>query len=144
MTSGMTLHRNVIDQETETRLYKFLMEQKWMPLTEKKLLDGKTNQIIINEYIPGQGITAHTDHIKWFGEQISSLTLNSGCNMIFSKAGTESQTVYLDPKSMIILTGPSRWEYTHAIAAVKKDKVGTRVIPRHTRISVTFRQVINR
>jgi alkylated DNA repair dioxygenase AlkB len=180
---GLSLCPNAINKETESQLYKFLMEQKWvagpggkngrrvqqygysydyttktikdappipqvlsdliLKLTEQKLLNGKINQIIVNEYVPGQGITPHTDHVKWFGEQISSLTLGSGCNMIFGKMDSKiCETIYLEPRSLIMLTGESRWKFTHSIPAVKKDKVGTKIIPRGTRLSITFRQVL--
>jgi len=49
------------------------------------------NQIIVNKYLPGQGIGPHTDHVKFFGDIIISLSLESGCEMIFkNKTNTKS------------------------------------------------------
>lgn len=116
-------------------------------LQEKKVLNDKVNQIIVNEYTPGQGITPHTDNKKWFGEQIASLTLNSGCNMTM-KRGSIIRTIYLEPRSLLLLAGKSRWEYTHSIAPTKSDRIknpdGTsQTLKRGTRVSITFRQVTN-
>jgi len=117
-------------------------------LQEKKLLPNEVNQIIVNEYRPGQGITAHTDDVRWFGEQISSLTLHSGCKMIMAdRSASVIQGIYLEPRSILTLTGPARCSFTHMIPSVKKDLVKnstgeTITIPRGTRVSITFRQVL--
>ncbi|MBN8512596.1 MAG: alpha-ketoglutarate-dependent dioxygenase AlkB [Rickettsiales bacterium] len=41
----------------------------------------KPDQVIINEYIPGQGIASHIDCISCFEGIICSLSLGSGCIM---------------------------------------------------------------
>ena len=42
------------------------------------------DQVIINEYHPGQGISTHTDHIALFGPVIISLSLGGGAIMELS------------------------------------------------------------
>lgn len=42
------------------------------------------DQCIVNEYEPGQGISAHVDCEPCFGDVIASLTLGSGCEMAFT------------------------------------------------------------
>lgn len=43
----------------------------------------KFDQLIVNEYEPGQGINPHIDNIKLFKSDIASLSLGSDCIMIF-------------------------------------------------------------
>lgn len=118
-------------------------------LQGKKLLNEYVNQIIVNEYLPGQGITAHTDHAYWFGDQICSLSLQSGCKMILHDRTTDlHKSVYLKPRSLLSLTGPARWRFTHAIPATKSDTIiqpdkSQITKPRSTRVSITFRQVVD-
>lgn len=54
-----------------------------------------------------------------------------------------SYPLQLPPRSLLILTGPSRYAYTHGIGSRKADQVGRRVIPRDAggRYSITFRSV---
>src|SRR5579885_3091030 len=87
-------------------------------LVERKYLSVLPNQVIVNEYLPGQGISAHIDHPKWFGEEISSLSLGSPTTMVFSK-DPEKYELRLEPRSLLVLTGPARWEWSHLIPARK-------------------------
>lgn len=126
------------------------LQQLIKDLQEKKLLQAEVNQIIVNEYLPGQGITAHTDDVRWFGEKISSLRLFGGCKMVIAdprSADTLAKGLYLDPRSILEFAGKARWERTHAIPAVKVDLVkqldgSVTKIPRKTSVSITFRQVV--
>lgn len=43
------------------------------------------DQLIINEYQPGQGINPHIDNVKLFAEPIVSLSLGSECIMEFDR-----------------------------------------------------------
>lgn len=117
-------------------------------LQKKKLLNEHVNQIIVNEYTPGQGITPHVDHVKWFGDEVASLTLQSGCKMILTNpSGSVNKSFYLERRSLIRLTGQARWNFRHSIANTKTDPIKnpqTQTItlkPRGTRVSITFRQV---
>jgi alkylated DNA repair dioxygenase AlkB len=76
------------------------------------------DQVIANEYLPGQGISAHVDCEPCFGEVIASLSLLSGCEMRFCcLASGETRAVILPPRSLLVLVGPARRDWTHAIAA---------------------------
>lgn len=104
------------------------------------------DQIIVNKYEPGQGIAAHTDHVKHFGPVIASLTTGSGCMMEFTrrtevegKIITQSKQLWLAPRSLLVLSGEARYSWMHAIAARKNDIVGSKRVPRGVRISFTFR-----
>lgn len=94
-------------------------------------------QLIINEYMPGQGIAKHIDS-NVFGEPIVSLTLGSGCDMNFYKDGT-SKSLYLTPRSLLVLRDDARWNWSHEIPKRQYDTVNGERTPRGRRISMTFR-----
>lgn len=133
--------------------------------------DLEFDQCIVNEYLPGQGITPHVDHAEYFGGIIASLTVNSGCVMSFkpstkynnSRQSDKSNvknvkkdiSFYLEPRSLVVLTGESRYGWTHEIpkkkndditnvSNVKIDKINSKnkTIPRGTRYSYTVRTVL--
>lgn len=104
-------------------------------LVETLLPKRPFDQLIVNEYVPGQGISAHTD-APVFGACIVSLSLGSGCVMRFSRTGHATVDVFLPPRSAVFLTGDARKLWKHAIAAVKSDKGHG---ARSRRISLTFR-----
>jgi len=113
--------------------------------TVECLIDPKTfdmcklNQCIVNKYEPKQGISAHIDK-RTFGPAIVCFTLGSGTTIIFSRTlDGETKTIekYVEPNSLYIMSGESRFEWKHEI----KPKVTDKGIRRGTRISVTFRTV---
>lgn len=118
-------------------------------LVDLGVFERPANQMGINEYTPGQGIAPHVDY---HGGEVVSITLITGCIMEFARVdGDEVDAVdrlldspaeasmWLPPRSMVILKGEARRRWTHGIARRKKDIVGGRLIPRGRRISVTFR-----
>ncbi len=119
-------------------------EFEWLiELVSKKVpADQPINQIIINEYLPGQGITSHIDSDK-FGDVIVSLSLNSDCLMEFVKISMTKTTkvdVLLKRCSAIYLKEESRNRWQHGIKCRKNDKLsdGT-ILKRDRRVSITFR-----
>lgn len=101
------------------------------------------DQVIINEYRPGQGIAPHIDCVPCFGETIASLSLGSRCMMEFSHAESgEKVTQLLEPRSLLVLSGEARYRWKHGIPARKSDKIAGQSIPRGRRLSLTFRTVI--
>jgi alkylated DNA repair dioxygenase AlkB len=109
--------------------------------------DGLTtkvfDQVIINEYEPGQGITNHIDCIPCFGNTIISLSLESSCVMDFTHSQTkEKASLLLYPGSLVVMQGAARYDWEHGIAPRKKDKYKDRVIVRSRRVSMTFREVL--
>ena len=98
------------------------------------------NQCTVNEYEPGQGIDAHYDHKERFGGDIVGVSLGSGCTIIFESNELRSIVpLYLHPRSMYKMSGPFRYDYTHRIKGVMADTVDDNILPRSTRISLTFR-----
>ena len=115
-----------------------------------KLMRQKPNQIIINKYEPGQGISAHRDHMKYFTGDIATLSLGSEYVMKF-RPHTENKLV--DPKkfydvllpvgSLAVMKDDARSLWTHEISKSKSDMIDGKRIKRGTRISITFRTVLD-
>jgi alkylated DNA repair dioxygenase AlkB len=99
-------------------------------------------QVIVNEYLPGQGINAHVDDPVKFGAWVITVSLGSACEMEFASKKTGAKfRATLPPRSMYAMTGESRYQWTHAIAGRKTDPspAGSHRVPRSTRGSITFR-----
>lgn len=100
------------------------------------------DQVIANEYFPGQGISAHVDCVPCFDDTIVSISLLSQCEMIFrERSSSKSLAVLLHPRSGILLKGAGRYDWTHEIPAWKTDVVDGAKVGRGRRISLTFRKV---
>lgn len=110
-------------------------------LCTQNLFPKIPDQCIFNEYIPGQGISDHIDCIPCFDEAIASLSLGGGAIMQF-KHRDQKEEVYLEPRSLIILSNDARYQWSHGIPARKSDNVNGIKLPRTRRISLTFRNVI--
>lgn len=116
-------------------------------IAQRLSADGLTkkapDQVIVNEYEPGQGITSHVDCVPCFGNTIISLSLGSSCAMDFtSSQATEKISILLNPQSLVIMQGAARYEWQHGIPARKKDKYKGIELLRERRISMTFREVL--
>jgi alkylated DNA repair dioxygenase AlkB len=103
----------------------------------------RPDQIIVNEYEPGQGISNHVDCEPCFTGVIASLSLGSACVMNFTnKSSGEVVPVFLEPRSLVILKGESRYGWMHGIPPRKSDVFAGRTYRRSRRVSLTFRKVI--
>lgn len=100
------------------------------------------DQVIINEYEPGQGITNHTDCVPCFGNTIISLSLGSPCVMDFTHNSSAKLPILLLPGSIIVMKNAARYDWQHGIAARKKDHYQEQIITRSRRVSITFREVL--
>lgn len=100
------------------------------------------NQVIINEYKPGQGIGYHVDHIEAFDEHICSLSLGSDILMNYkSHNGLTVIEMPLYRRSFLEMTDDARYQWKHGIMPHKNDTVNGIAIPRGTRYSITFRKL---
>jgi alkylated DNA repair dioxygenase AlkB len=106
------------------------------------------DQVIVNLYIPPTGIARHVDCRPCFGPTIVSLSLGSATTMVFTQTGPhsigpprEEVQLRLEPRSLLVMTGPSRNRWAHAIPARLSDRWGGVLIPRGPRVSLTFRTV---
>jgi alkylated DNA repair dioxygenase AlkB len=99
------------------------------------------NQLVVNSYRPGEGFWDHIDQ-SVFGEAILSVSLGSTCIMRFTREQSDaSEELLLEPGSLLVLTGPSRWEWKHGIPLRASDVWCGREYERTRRISFTFRAI---
>ncbi|CAH1984659.1 unnamed protein product [Acanthoscelides obtectus] len=103
------------------------------------------DQLTVNHYSPGQGIPHHVDTHSAFEDLIISLSLNSAVVMEFKKDDRDI-CVQLPPRSLCIMSGESRYDWTHGITPRKSDvilsKSGTyTLLKRGVRVSFTFRKI---
>jgi len=114
-------------------------------LVNKNFIKFQPDQIIVNEYEPGQGISNHVDCEPCFGDTIITISLNSYCTMDFINLKTKQKVeVLLEPRSLVVINGDSRYLWSHGIPARKTDFHNNQKINRKLRVSLTFRNVILR
>lgn len=112
-------------------------------LADRLLADGVTaepfDQMLVNEYLPGQGISLHRDYAP-FGRTVVSLSLLSPCVMDFRLAPSgRKESLLLEPRSLLVLEGEARYDWEHGIASRKRDAWHGLPVERGRRLSVTFR-----
>lgn len=104
------------------------------------LFERLPEQVIVNEYLSGQGIAMHIDH-RGFGPSICTISLLEDWEMDFSLRKGDKLPAMLERGSCVVLTEDSRYKWQHGIAARRTEKDGTK---RGRRVSLTFRTVENR
>jgi alkylated DNA repair dioxygenase AlkB len=112
-------------------------------LADRLFADGFTDvpfdQMLVNEYLPGQGIAPHRDYAP-FGRTVASLSLLSPCVMDFRHSRTgRTEHLLLERRSLLVLSDEARYEWEHGIAPRKKDVWQGARVDRRRRLSVTFR-----
>jgi alkylated DNA repair dioxygenase AlkB len=111
-------------------------------LYEHNFLEKVPDQVIINEYQPGQGISEHIDCPPCFDKTIISLSLGSSCIMQFTnEKSLEKIPILLYPRSLIVLQGAARYEWKHGIPPRKIDRYEGKEFIRTRRVSMTFRNI---
>ncbi|XP_061399762.1 alkylated DNA repair protein alkB homolog 8-like [Musca vetustissima] len=103
------------------------------------------DQLTVNAYEPGQGIPPHVDTHSAFLDPILSLSLESDVVMEFRK-GLEKRSVVLPRRSLLIMSGEARYDWTHGITPRILDVVMTAngnlsTRRRSKRTSLTFRKL---
>lgn len=112
-------------------------------LVAEGLFDRIPDQVIVNEYTPGQGIAPHVDAVACFGDVVASLSLLAPCTMsLRSKSHPRPIDVDLPANSLLVISGPARHEWSHAIAPRTSDRIMGRRRHRERRLSATFRTVL--
>ncbi|CAL0321170.1 unnamed protein product [Lupinus luteus] len=74
------------------------------------------DQMIVNQYQPGEGICAHVDLLR-FEDGIAIVSLESSCVMHFTSVDNElvSVPVLLNPGSLVVMSGEARYRWKHEI-----------------------------
>ena len=103
--------------------------------------DNVPNQVIVNEYEPGQGIAMHVDR-HCFGPTVATVSLGDDWTMDFRAiGGDEKAQLLLERGSALVLTEAARNRWCHGIAKRKSEFIGSIRRPRERRLSLTFRTV---
>lgn len=114
-------------------------------LYEERVMHKVPDQVIVNEYLVDetatQGIAPHKDHVQDFGPVIVTLSLVEGWQMRFTREGHNYVDHLLEPGSIAVLAGESRYEWEHSIPPRKFEREGGIKTLRQRRVSVTFRTV---
>ncbi|XP_056173657.1 alkylated DNA repair protein ALKBH8 homolog isoform X2 [Syzygium oleosum] len=127
--------------------------------------NASLDQLTVNEYPVGVGLSPHIDTHSAFEDLIFSLSLAGPCIMEFRRflegawlhkdvSGTDGnvdglenskflrKAIYLPPRSMLLLSAEARYAWHHYIPHHKIDIVMDKVIKRSSRrVSFTFRKV---
>ena len=121
-------------------------------LVRQGVFESHPDQLIVNEYVPPQGIVPHTDR-GCFGEVVASLSLLSDYVMDLYPNPRDKERkfpIVLERCSLLVLRGAARHQWRHGISARKSDtqpsrcdsdQSGPQKFPRHRRLSLTFRTV---
>lgn len=107
-------------------------------------LKTRPNQIIVNEYEIGQGITWHIDSEKSFDDNIFIISLLSDCVMKLEHKKSKKQLeVLLKKNSLLCLTKESRYDWRHTIPDTKSFVFKGKKVMRARRLSLTCRYIKN-
>lgn len=131
--------------------------------------DKKANHVLVNEYLPGQGIMPHTDG-PLFHPVITTISLGSHTVLNFYdrldsdevdaedsqlssvKQRQKKLSVLLEPRSLLVVKDDLYHKHLHSIDELKSDEISElivnpghrqlgEVMHRQTRISLTIRHV---
>jgi alkylated DNA repair dioxygenase AlkB len=107
------------------------------------LSEQPPDQLIINEYQPGQGISPHVDCVPCFGESVLALSLASAAVMVFTQVqGAQQQVpILLELCSLVVMRGEARYQWKHSIPARKTDQYEGQSFERVRRVPLTFRTI---
>jgi alkylated DNA repair dioxygenase AlkB len=98
------------------------------------------DQCIVNKYLPGQGISAHIDSLK-YDEFIYCITLGVGATMTFRHGSDLIYNLYTEPRSAYSMSGDARYKWKHEMRARLSDQVAGETRLRGVRYSITFRNL---
>lgn len=94
--------------------------EKWL---KEGFIRHKPDQLTVNQYEPGHGIPPHIDTHSAFEDEIISLSLGSEIVMDFKHPDGVTVPVMLPRRSLLVMTGESRYLWTHGITPRKFDTV---------------------
>ena len=108
------------------------------------------DQIIINEYFPGQGIAPHIDRPDLFDDCVASVSLLSDVVMNFThiRGRQAAHNRFLRRRSGLIFKGPARYEFRHGIQQKVQEEMYVdsdgeeQCNVRSRRLSITLRRVL--
>ena len=115
-------------------------------LFDAKLVPNLPDQVIVNEYRKDQGIGRHVDS-ESFADGVAMISLLESWEMIFcDKQGKRKVSRMLERRSVTVIKGKARYDWTHEIPKRKSEPVNPgKKHPRRDRVrrvSLTFRKVV--
>ena len=118
-------------------------------LVSSALVPQRPDQLIVNEYVGKQGISGHSDS-ESFADGIATISLLESWEMVFRKKPLKCRRPVpqvLEQRSVAVMSGDSRWRWTHEIPSRQSEpnpdsESGRPRRKRQKRISLTFRKVI--
>jgi len=118
-----------------------LMRALSAELVGQGIIQIMPDQVIINEYVPGEGIKPHKDR-NYFENQICGVNLGSSCILRFIRGENEEVIdIEVPRRSVYVMQDDARKKWKHAIPPRKKDVVAGEVKHRERRVSITYRKV---
>jgi alkylated DNA repair protein (DNA oxidative demethylase) len=94
------------------------------------------DQMQVIKYPAGAGIGPHID-APCFGPIVLGLSLGSSCRMLLKHPNLGNFKLSLEPRSLLVLSGESRYSWTHAIASVRSERLSVVMRSRaHCRVGV--------
>lgn len=123
---------------------------------------SEPNHVLVNEYLPGQGIMPHQDG-PLYHPIVATVSLGSHSILNFYSHMTNAPTnndaiqpefsVLLEPRSLFVQTDQLYKTYLHGIAEITEDNIetltpinaspGVKTLSRGIRVSLTYRRVKN-
>merc|ERR1712224_522784 len=114
------------------------------------------NQVAANEYKENAGISLHVENPTAFGANLATLSLLTPVEMTLVPADLQTTPsgvdhgdwlkIYLEPRSLLVMQGESRYEYMHGIRrSVLVEHPDGGVFRRGKdcrRVSLTFRELL--
>ena len=111
-------------------------------LRRDSLMPYLPDQMIANEYPPDGGIFSHVD-APVFDDTIVSVSLGASCVMQFTSCDSGAvEELLVEPRSALVLSGEAREKWKHGIPSRTHDLWHDQVVPRGTRVSLTFRRML--
>ncbi|PVU86412.1 hypothetical protein BB560_006728 [Smittium megazygosporum] len=100
------------------------------------------DQVSVQQYPPGSGISFHADSHTAFGDCIFIVSLLNPIMMEFRHPASNSLVCLdLKPRSLAILSGDARFGWEHGIRARKSDNIDGNTRLRDYRWSITIRSI---
>ncbi|CAE7732786.1 ALKBH8, partial [Symbiodinium pilosum] len=119
--------------------------------------EGEINQVAANEYLERAGISSHVEEPTAFGANLGTLSMLSPVQMTLTPAEEDLHgrdgldhgnwvKILLEPRSLLLLQGESRYEYRHGIRRSKLVQLADGKVFRreedYRRVSLTFRELL--
>ncbi|KAJ1921510.1 hypothetical protein H4219_000547 [Mycoemilia scoparia] len=102
--------------------------------------NGKVNQLTIQKYPVGSGISFHTDSHTSFEDTVLVISLLTPVAMDFRHPATRAIiTKDLEPCSLVVMQGEARYGWEHAIRIRRSDLIAGEARERQERWSMTMR-----